>query len=279
MCLTVLAYAALDSTAKWLGLHLPVWQIIWVRYVGAALITLVMANPIANPHLLRSERPGLQLLRSLFLLGSTVMSFIAVRYLQLSETTAINFALPLAIALAAGPFLGEWVGPRRLLAILAGFIGVLVVVQPGAGTMHPAMLLSLANVFFGAGYNMMTRVVAQRDRALTSLIYATLCGTVLVAPVVPFIWVKPQSPTVWVMLVAIGAIGTVAHGLLILAHARAPASILAPFSYTQLLWVTVSGFLVFGDVPRPATLLGGAIVVGSGLYLWYRERSEKAVAT
>lgn len=120
MCLTVVAYTALDSAAKWLGLHLPVWQIIWVRYLGATMITLVIANPIGNPHLLRSERLGLQVLRSLFLLGSTVVNFIAVRHLQLSETTAINFALPLAIALAAGPFLGEWVGPRRLLAIVVG---------------------------------------------------------------------------------------------------------------------------------------------------------------
>ena len=276
MCATMVCYTALDSSAKWLGFSLPVWQIVWVRYLGATVLAVGFANPFANPRLLHSERLGLQLMRALFLLGSTILSFVAVRYLQLSETTSINFAMPLAVALAAGPLLGEWVGPRRLLAILAGFLGVLVVVRPDAGTVHPAMLLCLANVILGAGYNMLTRVVAQRDRASTTLIYSTIGGTILLAPVMPFVWVWPQTATVWGVVLLIGAVGSLGHYLVILAHARAPASILAPFSYTQLLWMVISGFVVFGDVPHASTIVGAAVVISSGLYLWYRERSERA---
>ncbi|MCW6511639.1 DMT family transporter [Lichenifustis flavocetrariae] len=272
MCVTMACYTATDSSAKFLAPHLPLWQIVWARYLGATLFALCLANPIKHPNMLRPERLGLQLVRSLFLLTSTILSFIAVRYLQLAETTAIFFALPLAIALAAGPILGEWVGPRRFAAILVGFTGVLVVVRPWTGTFHPAMGLCVANVIVSAGYNMLTRVVAQRDRALTTLIYSTLVGAILLTPIVLTHWVAPDSLQVTAVMVFIGVVGAFAHWLLILAHARAPASILAPFTYTQLIWASLSGLVVFGDVPKPSTLAGAGIVVLAGLYLWWRER-------
>lgn len=278
MCVTMACYTTTDSAAKFLAPHLPLWQIVWVRYVGATLFALVLANPIAQPEILRPSRLGLQLLRSLFLLASTILSFVAVRYLQLAETTAINFALPLAVALAAGPVLGEWVGPRRLAAIAVGFLGVIIVVRPWTGTFHPAMGLCVANVAVSAGYNMLTRVVAQRDRSLTTLIYSTLGGSILLIPVVAVVWVAPDSLLVWLVMIAIGIVGALAHWLLILAHARAPASILAPFAYTQLLWATLSGFLVFGDVPKPSTFAGAGVVVLSGLYLLWRERGTGSPA-
>jgi drug/metabolite transporter (DMT)-like permease len=273
MCATMAGYTATDSSAKFLAPHLPLWQIVWVRYLGATVFALCLANPIRRPYMLRSARPALQLLRSLFLLSSTVFSFVSLRFLQLADTTAIFFALPLVVALSAGPVLGEWVGPRRLAAILVGFAGVLVVVHPWTGTMHPAMLLCLGNVIVSAGYNMLTRIVAQRDRALTTLIYSTLGGSVLLAPVALSQWVMPDSAAVAAVMVLIGLVGALAHWLVILAHARAPASILAPFAYTQLIWAILSGVLVFGDVPKPSTLAGAGIVILAGLYLWWRERS------
>jgi drug/metabolite transporter (DMT)-like permease len=272
MCMTMACYTGTDSSAKFLGAHLPIWQIVWARYAGATLFAIALANPVARPHLLRPRRLRLQMLRSLFLLASTILSFTAVRYLPLADMTAINFALPLAIALAAGPVLGEWVGPRRLAAIMVGFLGVLIVVRPWTGTLQPAMGLCLLNVLVTAGYNMMTRIVSRTDASLTTLIYSTLVGSVLLTPVVAFGWVQPQNATVWFMLCAIGIIGAFGHWLLILAHSRAPASILAPFAYTQLIWAGLSGFVVFGDVPTVPTVLGAAVVVASGVYLWWRER-------
>lgn len=271
MCGTMACYTMIDSAAKYLGPHLPIWEIVWSRYIGATLFAIVLANPLRRPEVLRPVRLRLQLWRSLFLLASTLLSFVAVQSLQLAETTAINFALPLAVALAAGPVLGEWVGPKRLIAITVGFIGVLVVVRPWTGSLQPAMALCVCNVFVAAAYNMLTRVVAQRDRSLTTLIYSTLGGSVLLTPIVATRWVTPDSPSVWLVLAAIGVVGASGHWLLILAHARAPASILAPFTYTQLLWAALSGLLIFGDVPKRSTLLGAAVVVLSGIYLWWRE--------
>ena len=272
MCVTMACFTLTDSSAKFLGPHLPVWQIVWSRYLGATLLALVLANPWRKPEVLRPARLRLQLVRSLFLLVSTILSFLAVRSLPLADMTAINFALPLAVALAAGPVLGEWVGPRRLAAILFGFIGVLVVVKPWSGVLKPAMVLCLCNVVVSAGYNMMTRIVAQRDRSLTTLIYSTLGGSILLTPMMAFVWVTPDGWRDWLVFLLIGVVGAFAHWLLILAHARAPASILAPFAYTQLIWSGLSGFLVFGDVPTASTLAGAAVVVASGFYLWWRER-------
>ena len=275
MCVVMACYTGTDSMAKYLAPHLPLLQIVWARYLGATLFALLLANPIARPEMLRSERFGLQLIRSLLLLVSTFLSFISVRYLQLAETTAISFALPLAIALAAGPILGEWIGPHRLAAVLVGFAGVLVVVHPWTGTIQPAMLLVVANVILTTGYNMLTRVLAQRDRSLTTLIYSTAAGAVILTPVMASVWVQPDSLPVLLAMLMIGIVGACSHWLLIIAHARAPASILAPFVYTQLIWAILSGFLVFGDVPGPATLAGSAVVIGSGLYLWSRERAKQ----
>jgi drug/metabolite transporter (DMT)-like permease len=272
MCLAMACYTGTDSSAKFLVPHLPVLQVVWARYLGATLFALMLANPFSRPHLLRPTRLRLQMVRSLFLLSSTFLSFIAVRYLPLADMTAINFALPLAVALAAGPVLGEWVGPRRLAAIMVGFLGVLVVVRPWTGTLHPAMALCILNVVVTAGYNMMTRVVSRYDATLTTLIYSTLVGSALLTPVVAIVWVRPPTLAGWLVLCVMGIFGAFGHWLLILAHTRAPASILAPFAYTQLIWAGLSGFLVFGDVPTASTLGGAAIVVLSGIYLWWRER-------
>ena len=272
MCVTMACFTATDSAAKFLGPHMSVWQVVWSRYLGATLSALVLANPIRDPSILVPKRLRLQVLRSLFLLASTLLSFLAVRSLPLADTTAINFALPLAVALAAGPVLGERVGPRRLAAIVVGFVGVLVVVQPWTGALEPAMGLCLCNVVLSAGYNMLTRIVAQRDRSLTTLIYSTLGGSILLTPLMPLVWMPPQEPRIWLVFGMIGLIGAFSHWLVILAHARAPASILAPFVYTQLIWSVLSGVLVFGDLPTASTLAGAGIVVLSGVYLWWRER-------
>ena len=271
MCATMGCFTLTDSAAKFLGPHMSVWQVVWSRYLGATVSALILANPIHDPSVLRPIRLRVQLLRSLFLLASTLLSFIAVRSLPLADMTAIYFALPLAVALAAGPVLGERVGPHRLTAILVGFAGVLVVVRPWTGALKPAMALCLGNVIVSAGYNLLTRVVAQRDRSITTLIYSTLGGSVLLTPLMAVVWVTPQEPRVWLVFGIIGMIGAFSHWLVILAHARAPASILAPFVYTQLIWSVLSGVFIFGEVPATSTLAGAAIVVMSGVYLWWRE--------
>ena len=272
MCGAVTAFSCLDAMAKYLGGHMDTLQVVGVRYLAAFLIALVFSNPVNRPGLMRTSRPLLQLLRSGFLFGSTVLNFMAFRYLQLDETLAILFSTPFLIAILAGPLLGEWVGWRRWTAIMVGFAGVLVVVRPGLGGLQWAALLSFGSACCYAGYNITTRMLSRTDSSQTTLFYANLFGAVVMLPVLPFVWTAPPTSLDIVLMVAVGAFGSFGHFLLILAHHRAPASVLSPFMYTQLVWATTFGFLVFGNVPSHWTLAGATIVVGSGLYLLYRER-------
>ena len=271
-------FALLDTTAKWLSHAIPVMEVVWARYVGATLFALVVANPFSHPEVFRTKRFWLQNGRALTLFASTVLNFVALQYLQLAQTVSIAFAMPLVVALLAGPMLGEWVGPRRLAAICTGFIGVLVVAQPGFGGFHWAMLLILAGVVCYALYGITTKMLAATDSSRTTLTYSSLLGAVGLTPLLPWIWVWPQDALHWGLMVAAGFFGALGHWFLIVAHRHAPASVLAPFVYTELLWMVALGYLVFGDVPGVWTLAGGLIVVASGLYLWYRERVVKQAA-
>lgn len=277
MCGALLCFACLDATGKWLVRHVPVWEIVWARYLGATLLVLPFINPWTTPRMLRSARPFLQIVRACLLFGSTALNFLALRKLQLAETMAISFAMPLLVALLAGPVLGEWVGARRLAAICVGFVGVLVVLRPGAGAVDPAAGYAVAGLFCYSFYNMFTRMLAASDPSGTTTLYSALSGVVILTPLLPLFWVWPDSALLWLLLGLMGFFGGFGHWLLILAHGRAPAAILAPFVYTQIVWMVGLGFAVFGDVPGPFTLVGALIVVSSGLYLFAFERMSRRV--
>jgi drug/metabolite transporter (DMT)-like permease len=218
-----------------------------------------------------TKRPVLQVVRSTLLLTSTILNFIALRYLQLDEVLAILFSTPFIVAVMAGPMLGEWVGWRRWSAIAVGFVGILVITRPGIGQMHFAMLLSLLSAFAYSLYLISTRFLAGSDSSETTLFYSNLVGAAVMSLIVPFVWTTP-SLSIVVLMIVMGSLATVGHYLLIVAHRMAPASALSPFTYTQLVWVVTLGFLVFGDLPTVWTLAGSVIVIASGLYLLHRER-------
>jgi drug/metabolite transporter (DMT)-like permease len=273
MCSTVLFFASLDASAKSLArLGVDPLLTTFMRYAVSVGLISLFVNPITTPHVARTRRLGLQVVRSLLLFGSTALNFVALRHLQLAETLSIQFAAPLTVALLAGPLLGEWSSPRRMAAIGVGFLGVLVIVRPGVGTMHPAVLFSLGNMLCYALYIITTRKLAATDSTATTMFYSGLSGLALMSPLLPWIWTQPASWLVWALLVGVGLFGTIGHWLLVLAHARAPANVLAPFIYTQLLWSVLLGYLIFGDVPNRFTVFGSAIVVASGLYLLAQER-------
>jgi drug/metabolite transporter (DMT)-like permease len=265
-------FSALDATAKWLSPRIGVMETTWARYVSSFLFVSLVLNPWTRPQLAITKRPVLQWARSFVLFASTALNFLALQYLQLTQTMTIMFLQPLLVALIAGPLLGEWVGPRRLVAIGVGFLGVVLVTRPGAGGIHWAAIYSFIGVGCYAAYSLMTRILAQYDPPETTMFYSAAAGIVVLTPVIPFIWnASPDGFTILLMLV-IGFWGAIGHWLLILAHRLAPAGILAPFLYTQIIWMTSLGYLVFGDVPDAFTLAGGAIVVASGIYLLHRER-------
>jgi drug/metabolite transporter (DMT)-like permease len=275
MCGAVTCFGFMDAIAKFLNLHMSTLEVVWARYTGAFLIPFVFSNPWTRPHLMTTPRFGLQIGRSMLLLLSTVLNFIALRYLQLDQALALIFSTPCFVAALSGPLLGEWVGWRRWTAIGVGFLGVLVIARPGAGTFQPAAFLSLGGALCYAVYAVTTRILARTDSNETTLFYSNMVGAVAMVPVVPFVWTTPTDPLIIMLLISLGAIASFGHYLLIAAHRLAPAAVLSPFIYTEIVLVTILGFLVFGDVPSRWTIAGAAIVIASGLYILHRERKAR----
>lgn len=270
-------FTLVDAAAKFMAEFLATPQIIFARYWIALLFTLAFFLPGRGRGLIRTSKPGLQVLRGLLLLLTTMLNFTALRFLQLAETATIMFAIPLFVCALSVPLLGERVGPRRWSAVIIGFIGVLIVIRPGLGALHWAAFISLSAALSAALFQLLTRRAAAHDRAETTLFYSTAVGSVLILPAAPFGWTPPDGLGVALML-AIGFFGAFGHYLLIRAHHLAPAPVLAPFSYSQIIWMVGLGYLVFGDIPDAWTILGGAVVIGSGLYLWHRERRSATPA-
>lgn len=277
MCAALFFFACLDTVAKWLTTSLPILEVVWARYASHFFISLLVVNPWTMPGLMKTQRPWLQIGRSALLFASTACNFVALRYLQLDQTATISFTTPFIIALLAGPLLGEWIHWRRWLAIIVGFCGVLLVTRPGFGGIHPAAIFSLISMICYALYNLMTRFLAGQDTTGTTAFYTALVGFLAASVPLPAVWVTPTEPLVIVGMIAVGAFGWIGHLFLIVAHRYAPAPVLAPYIYTQLIWYVAGGFLVFGDLPNGFTLAGAAIVTASGLYLLYRERKVKGL--
>jgi drug/metabolite transporter (DMT)-like permease len=272
MCGALACFACLDTMAKFLNGYMDTLQVVWARYTGALVLALAISNPFSRPALMVTRRPVLQVGRSVLLLASTLLNFFALRYLQLDQALAIVFSTPFFVAILSGPVLGEWVGLRRWTAICVGFVGVLLVARPGFGGIHPAALISLAAAAFYAAYSISTRMLSRTDSSETTLFYSNLVGAAAMIPVLPFVWTTPREPLIIALMVVCGAFGTIGHYLLILAHRLAPPALLAPFIYTQIVWVIILGYLVFADVPTGWTLAGAAVVVASGLFILYREQ-------
>lgn len=274
-CGATALFAVLDATAKYLSAELPPPQVAWLRFAGHFFLTLVLFRsrfPLAQ---FATRRPWLQVGRGLVLVFVTICNFTAVKYLQLTETISIFFLGPLIVAALSTLLLKEHVGPRRWAAIVVGFVGVMIVVQPGSSDFKWAFVFSFGAVFGYAFYAITTRMLAGVDRTETSLLYSALVGTLLLLPVMPYIWVWPSGPWQWAMIAFMALTAGTGHYLLIVAHRHTGASVLAPFTFTSILWMTTIGYVVFDDVPAWTTFLGAGIVIASGLYLLYRERRVK----
>jgi drug/metabolite transporter (DMT)-like permease len=278
MVAAVALFSCLDTTAKYLVTKegIGVWQVVWARCIGqfTLMLALIPAFGIMSAKsLFTTNRLKLQLVRSSLLAGTTVFNFLALEYLRLDQTVTIVFLAPLVVAVLAGPLLGEWVGRKRLIAVLVGFIGVLIAVRPGFGAMHPAVIYAFAGMLVYAGFMLLTRHMAHVDPPLVTLFYSMFAGTFLGAPIAFASWQTPPDALAWLLLGSLGIFGGVGHWLFLHAYRLAPASSIAPFIYMQLLTMVACGYVVFGDLPDMWTLAGAALIVGSGVYLVHRERS------
>jgi drug/metabolite transporter (DMT)-like permease len=280
MCVAVVLFSGLDTAAKVLTtrLGLTVTEIVWARFIVqfVGLLVIVPALGVMPVRaMFRTNGLGLQLLRSTLMVGTTAFNFLALQTLRLDQSITIVFLAPLVVALLAGPLLGEWVGWRRMLAILVGFCGIVVAVHPDTGGVSMGVVWALLAMIVYALFMLLTRHMATLDPPLVTLFYSMFVGTAALTPFALANWVGPQDALGWVLLLSMGVLGGTGHYLFLHAYRLAPASSVAPFLYTQILSMVVLGYLVFGDVPDAWTLTGAAIVVASGVYLLHRERARR----
>jgi len=269
----IASFTVIDACAKFLIGYVPPMMVVFARY-SLSLLYVVGLMWWTGALTVKSDHRSLQILRGVLLFASTFLNFMALQYLRLDQTSAIFFSNPLWVC-ALSPFLlGERIGPRRWAAVIVGFLGVLLIIRPGADGFHWAMLLSVTVAIIAAMYQIITRKIGGRDPALVSLLLPSIVGTALAMPLGIVNWYVPAWGLVGVMLL-MGIAGGVGHHLLIKAHTLAPAPTLAPFVYTQIIWMIIVGYVVFGDVPDVHTLIGASIVVSSGLYVYYREQAAK----
>jgi drug/metabolite transporter (DMT)-like permease len=271
MVVAVGMFGFLDAVAKYLSQSLPVIQVVWMRFVMHLVLAALLLQIWKGFDRFATKRPVLQISRGLFLLGTTIFNFWALLYLQLAETASIMFAGPIVVAALAVPLLGEKVGPRRWAAILVGFLGVLIVTRPGLDGLGWPALISVGAMVSFALYSLATRVLAQTENEAGLVLYTALIPALALAPWAIAVWQWPTDALSWVLMLATGILGGGGHWLLIKAHQGAGASTLAPFMYTQIVWMVLLGWLVFADIPTTWTILGAGIIIGSGLYLLYRE--------
>jgi drug/metabolite transporter (DMT)-like permease len=263
--------SASDVATKYLTGSLPVLEIAWLRYLGFCLLLVPATLIVDGANGFRSRRPWLQLVRGVAMVGSVLFFASGLRFLPVAEATAASFVSPIFITALSVLFLGESVGMRRWLAALVGFAGVLVIIRPGTAAFQPATLLAIGAAASWAIAVVTTRKLVRHDGLFTTLLYTALAGFAILSALAPLVWRIPAWPEIAIGAV-IGAASTTGHWLVAWAYRSAPASMLAPFSYTQLLYAAVFGYLIFGNLPDPWTWAGAALIVASGLYTAHRER-------
>jgi drug/metabolite transporter (DMT)-like permease len=276
MC-AAMAFLALMATAiKHLTQTYPTAEILWARFFFHFLFVL-MLFPRRIPTLLVSRRKGLQIARSVVMLFGALIAVSALRYIQVAEFVALTFIAPALVAGLSVVILREHVGARRWASVAVGFVGVLIIVRPGTGVMHWAAALPLGVAMCQASYQIMTRLLSQEADVINSLVYTALVGTVVTTLAVPFFWVPPQGID-WLLMACVGFLGGAGHFAMIKAYERAAAAVVAPLTYSELIWATLAGFAVFGDLPDAWTFVGAAIIAASGIYILHRERLRRSVA-
>jgi drug/metabolite transporter (DMT)-like permease len=276
ICLAGACFALMLGAAKQLGGAYSSLQISWARAFGHIVFLLAAFLPRQGLAVLRTRRPFTQLARSALLFTSNLLSFLALNFIPLAKQSSISQTAPLIVTLLAWPMLGERTTLPRVIALLCGFAGVLLVIRPGTAVFHWASVAVVVSAASYALYQVLTRMVAGVESPETSALYSSAVGAFGMLLVMPFVWVTPQG---WVdlgLFCALGVLGALGHYCIAIAFGFGPANILSPFQYFQLLASVAVGFVVFGEVPDAFIWVGSAVIVGSGLYLgWSQTRGKK----
>ncbi|MFC0242431.1 DMT family transporter [Rhodopseudomonas telluris] len=266
--------ACSDTMAKYLGRTLPPIEIGWIRFLVFVLIMAPVVLMSSSASLLRSVRPKLQVLRALALVASSVLFISGLQFLPIAEASATSFVAPLFVTALSIIVLGETIGVRRWIAAVVGLIGVLIVIRPGSAAFDPAVIFPILSALAWAVTLTLTRMISGADRAIVTMTFSALVGFVALSALVPFVWVTPSWHDIMIG-VLVGLASTMGQWIVVLAYRYADASVLAPFTYSQLVWVTFLGYGLFGEIPDVWTFVGAAVIIASGIYIAHRERIRR----
>lgn len=272
----VAGWALMDAAAKYLSASYPVAQIAWARFAFHFAMALLLLGRMRLASLGASKRMPLQIARSFCLLGATVLFFGGLRYLPLAEAVAIYYVSPMMLTALSALLLRERVGIRRWGAVFVGFFGVLLIVRPGGEIFEWAALLPLGSALCFAFYQLTSRLLSRDLPPASAMFYVALSGTLVLSVVVVFDWVPP-TPLGWGLMIGLGVVGYWSHLCMVKAFEYVSASEVAPYGYVDLVWAALLGLALFGAFPGAASVAGMAVIVTSGLYIFYRERRLGAV--
>jgi len=273
MIITTIVFASQDGLSKYLATEYNVYMVVMIRYWFFAAFVISMSSRRTGgiKRVAKTKWPILQIFRSLILVAEMCITILAFTLLGLAETHAIFASYPLIIAMLSGPILGEYVGWRRWLAICVGFIGILIILNPGNGIFSPYALVPLAGAILFALYGLLTRYVGQYDNSSTSFFWTGVVGSIAMTIIGLNYW-DPVSKSDWSIMLLLSASGVVGHYLLIKCYEVAEASAVQPFAYLQLIWASMIGIIIFGEQITTNVLIGACIIVGAGLFTLWRER-------
>jgi drug/metabolite transporter (DMT)-like permease len=276
MCAACALFPIMNGIVKLLAATYDPRQIVWFRIVIHLVLVALVFMPRMGLGLFRTRQIGSQLVNSVMMLLSTLLFFSAVKSVGVAEAISISFVAPLAVVFLAWPLLGERITARRVVAVVVGFIGVLVVIRPGTSVFQWASVLLLGSAICYAIYQIIIRRLAGVDHPATSIFYSVLLGAILMSMLVPFVWVTPRNWLDWVLLLSLGALGGLGHYCVAKAMTYASANFVAPFNYTQMIGSVIVGYLMFAEVPDLYTWAGTALIVGAGLLVgWQASRPRR----
>jgi len=270
MALAFFVFAAADAQAKLLTGWFHPLQVVWTRQLGL-LAGVIVLLALKGPAILRTSRLGMQVLRGVLAVISASAFIFALRYVPLADAVAVTFVAPFMVTIFGALILREKVGPRRWTAVTIGFVGTLIVIRPGLGVIHPAVMLVVGAATAFALRQILSRVLAGTDRTATTVAYTAIASFVLLSIPLAFVWRTPETATELALLVGMAACGALGELLVIRALEIAEAIVVAPVHYSLIIWGTFYGWLVFGQLPDGWTWLGASIIVATGLYIMHRE--------
>ena len=276
--LAMMMFSATDGAAKYLSSDIAPQQIIFLRFVIVLILILLFCIYRGQWNIFKTTQPTLQILRGLLLAVCSLIFYFALKHLPLELCAAIGFVSPLFVTALSIPFLGERVGLRRWIAVLIGLLSVLMILRPGGVSFQLAMLLPLGSSLCWAMALVLTRLMRGSEQALTVLAWSSLVGVAAVSPLVWPVWVTPNASQ-WTILILLGVFNGLGQYLVIRAFMLASASLLAPFSYSIIIWSMLIGLIIFNSFPDGITLVGTAILIAAGLYIWHREKVTNTPST